>query len=399
MTWSSWLTSLRALVVGGSRRRSARPHPRPCLEVECLEAREVLSGAPIPGYALIGGNLFHTIASQQRLIDTSVKSFTVVQNQVFDLQTNGNVNLLNSDGSGKLQISSGDSSLVSDATGNVFALNPSNGTVYEHALGSSTAWSPTKATGVSSLVSDATGNVFVLNPSVGKVYEHVLGGSAWNFAGATGVSSLVSDGTGNLFVLNAATTNVYEHTLGTSTGWTVIGNGTSMVSDALGNVYVLNAATTNVYEHTLGTSTGWTIIHTGVQAIAITNTGQLTTTALPTSLTFTFNSFDLNGGTRVSFNGAQLTLFEDGSYVFSGSFHDGGLFEYNVSMVIAIKDSQNIVYTFGQQGDVAGTFESGSRDFSWDVNGQNDFIKDNWVSLATGATGNAAAPLPPLYSR
>jgi len=48
MSWKSWLVTLRALVFGSGRLRSRRPPRRTRLGVECLEAREVLSGGVTP---------------------------------------------------------------------------------------------------------------------------------------------------------------------------------------------------------------------------------------------------------------------------------------------------------------------------------------------------------------
>jgi hypothetical protein len=86
-------------------RRSAQPR-RARLGVECLEARELLS-TTAPGLSLSNGNLYSTMAAQTQLIDTGVQTFTVVHNKVFDLHTDGKLERLSPDGSGKVAVTSG----------------------------------------------------------------------------------------------------------------------------------------------------------------------------------------------------------------------------------------------------------------------------------------------------
>ena len=72
--------------------------------------------------------------------------------------------------------------------------------MYEHVLGTGWNWNIV-GSGISSLVGDATGNVFALKLYGQTVYEHVLGtGWNWNIVGS-GITSLVSDMTGNVFAL------------------------------------------------------------------------------------------------------------------------------------------------------------------------------------------------------
>jgi len=111
---------------------------------------------------------------------------------------------------------------------------------------------------------------------------------------------------------------------------------------------------------------------------------------MPTVLDFDFNPIVFDGGVPVG-GSSHLTIRQDGTYTFSGHFHDSGATEYNVSLVWAVKDSQNMVYTFQHNGHVAGTFESGSRDDDWTNDGQNNAIAQNWAHLASGASGTARA--------
>jgi hypothetical protein len=87
----------------------------------------------------------------------------------------------------------------------------------------------------------------------------------------------------------------------------------------------------------------------------------------------------------------HLTIREDGSYTFTGHFRDSGFPSYDVALVYVVKDSQNHVYTFSTKGHMAGTLESGSRNYDWGDNGQNADIAKNWAALAKGSTGNGRA--------
>ena len=110
----------------------------------------------------------------------------------------------------------------------------------------------------------------------------------------------------------------------------------------------------------------------------------------PTELHFDVNSIVFDGGVPVG-GFSHLTLRQDGTYSFSGHFHDSGATEFNVSLVWAVKDSRNVVYTFQHAGHVAGTFESGSRDDDWSTDGQNDAIAQHWTDLARGANATLKA--------
>lgn len=78
---------------------------------------------------------------------------------------------------------------------------------------------------------------------------------------------------------------------------------------------------------------------------------------------------------------ANLTLFSDGSYNFSGHFHDSGATSYNTALVWAVKSGAGTIYTFVHQGRVHGTFESGSRDDDWNNSGNNPALAAGWADL------------------
>ncbi len=111
---------------------------------------------------------------------------------------------------------------------------------------------------------------------------------------------------------------------------------------------------------------------------------------VPAVLAFDFDPIVFGNGVPVG-GSSHLTIRQDGSYTFSGHFHDSGATEYNVSIVWAVKDSQNKVYTFTHSGHVAGTFEPGSRNDDWTIDSRNDQISDNWANLGAGLIQKAQA--------
>ncbi|HLZ64087.1 MAG TPA: hypothetical protein VKR06_44730 [Ktedonosporobacter sp.] len=115
---------------------------------------------------------------------------------------------------------------------------------------------------------------------------------------------------------------------------------------------------------------------------------------LPASLDFDFSPIGFDNGVPVG-GFSHLTLRDDGSYTFSGHFHDSGATSYEVGCVWLLKDSQNMVYTFERTGHVYGTFEPGSRDYDWQVDSHNDELANRWANIAAGsrATAHAAADM------
>jgi hypothetical protein len=79
---------------------------------------------------------------------------------------------------------------------------------------------------------------------------------------------------------------------------------------------------------------------------------------------------------------SDLTVFADGTYHFTGQFHDSGIGSYNDSVMWSIKGTSGTLYVFpGHSGHMAGTFESGSRDDIWDVTGSDPRLAANWADL------------------
>jgi hypothetical protein len=107
---------------------------------------------------------------------------------------------------------------------------------------------------------------------------------------------------------------------------------------------------------------------------------------LPTQLG-PFNSGTITFDNGVPVGGwMTLALFEDGTYSFSGHFHDSGAPSYDVDAVWVIVSSSGKAFTFEVKGHMNGTFESGSRDYDFAQNGQNDQLKDAWADLCAGYT-------------
>lgn len=81
---------------------------------------------------------------------------------------------------------------------------------------------------------------------------------------------------------------------------------------------------------------------------------------------------------------ADLVLLSDGSYTFSGHFHDSGAPSYNVAIAWVVKSSSGIGFSFTSSGHLAGTFEPGSRDHDWSNSGVNQAISNEWNKLQSG---------------
>jgi hypothetical protein len=88
---------------------------------------------------------------------------------------------------------------------------------------------------------------------------------------------------------------------------------------------------------------------------------------------------------------AQLILRKNGWYNFSGHFHVSGAPSYNVALVWVIKDSKDWVYLFRASGRLHGTFESGSRDFDWNISKVDRTLAMNWKDLERGYSSHWTA--------
>ena len=78
---------------------------------------------------------------------------------------------------------------------------------------------------------------------------------------------------------------------------------------------------------------------------------------------------------------ASLTLRSDGTYEFTGHFHDSGAPSYDDHFAWGVRASDGFAFTFAHRGHMAGTFEAGSRDDDWNVTGYNTDIAAHWDAL------------------
>jgi hypothetical protein len=106
--------------------------------------------------------------------------------------------------------------------------------------------------------------------------------------------------------------------------------------------------------------------------------------ALPTTIgPFNTGYITFNNGVPVG-GFASLTLHSDGTCQFSGHFHDSGAPSYNVEFVWVVVDSAGHAFTFKVNGRMHGTFESGSRDFNWNITAHSPAVAANWGKLCAG---------------
>jgi hypothetical protein len=84
---------------------------------------------------------------------------------------------------------------------------------------------------------------------------------------------------------------------------------------------------------------------------------------------------------------AQVVMWPNGNFAFTGSLHNSGAAEYDDSVAIVLRASNGEAFTFTHQGTTYGTFESGSRDDTWSGGGNsgvNPQIAASWSAIAAG---------------
>jgi hypothetical protein len=109
---------------------------------------------------------------------------------------------------------------------------------------------------------------------------------------------------------------------------------------------------------------------------------------LPAQLDFDFPNITFDNGVPVG-GFMHLTLFQTGDFAFTGHFHDSGATEFNLNFVVGVRDSASPanLFTFSPaQGHVAGTFESGSRDYDWNILDHHPLVAQHWPTLAAGSS-------------
>jgi len=83
---------------------------------------------------------------------------------------------------------------------------------------------------------------------------------------------------------------------------------------------------------------------------------------------------------------ANVAMFPDGHFSFSGHFHNSGAPRYGVSVVVWIRSKTGRVFAFGISGKMGG-LTGGSRDWNFAINKLNSAIKAAWADLSAGWTG------------
>jgi hypothetical protein len=100
------------------------------------------------------------------------------------------------------------------------------------------------------------------------------------------------------------------------------------------------------------------------------------------SIQFDFNSVTFNDSTPVGGN-AHFTLRSDGTFTYWGHLHNSGFIDYNVSLIVLAKDTNDRAYTCTVSGHVSGSSGSGPHDFDWRGDSQDDAIKTWWPRIVT----------------
>jgi hypothetical protein len=92
----------------------------------------------------------------------------------------------------------------------------------------------------------------------------------------------------------------------------------------------------------------------------------------------------------------SLTIFSDGSYDFSGNFHDSGFPDYSLQLACLAKDTNGQAYSFVDSGSMHGTesiWLGGSRDHSFSSSSSSDTLKSVYWLLETEQERNGDAIL------
>jgi Tectonin domain len=100
--------------------------------------------------------------------------------------------------------------------------------------------------------------------------------------------------------------------------------------------------------------------------------------------TFDTGNFNLDTGLFAPAvqGSAELTVYANGGYHFTGHFHDSGWLSYKDSLVFGIVSPSGVLYSFTHTGSVAGKLEFWkSHDDNWDVSGIDPAISAGWQDL------------------
>ncbi|WP_433423539.1 hypothetical protein ACQP1V_15995 [Microtetraspora malaysiensis] len=88
---------------------------------------------------------------------------------------------------------------------------------------------------------------------------------------------------------------------------------------------------------------------------------------------------------KVTFSGGvpvggwtSLTVYDNGTYQWSGHMHDSGAPSYNFTGVCVVRMSSGSAFVFETFGRLHGTFDSGSRDHNWSKSGTISSLPTAW---------------------
>ncbi len=104
--------------------------------------------------------------------------------------------------------------------------------------------------------------------------------------------------------------------------------------------------------------------------------------ALP-SISLAANPVNFDNGVPVG-GWSNISLYPNGWFNFVGHFHDSGAPSYNLDFVWSIWRPGGALIMIGTQGHMAGTFESGSRNFDWNIQQNRPDIAGEWANLSNG---------------
>jgi hypothetical protein len=101
------------------------------------------------------------------------------------------------------------------------------------------------------------------------------------------------------------------------------------------------------------------------------------------SISLASGPVNFNNGVPVG-GWSNLSVYPNGWFNMVGHFHDSGAPSYNVDFVWSIYRPHGVLIQIATQGHMAGTFESGSRDYNWNVQQNRPDIAAEWANLSNG---------------